>query len=207
MGWGSVLEFDNVTLNLHGREIFSGLSFKIERNSHTCLIGPSGTGKSMIFDLMLGFKTPSGGTIYFEGHPLNGNNVTQLRQQVAWVPQFFDLNYAANEILENIKSSQANQGHQLEDLSAWLTEFSLAEEVLKRRIATLSGGEKSRLCLAMGLSLNRPILMLDEVTASLDAKNKKAIVRAIRAQKSKTIISIAHEASYKKLCKNEIKVS
>lgn len=190
------LEIQNLTIAFGEQVLFSNLSLSVKAGERVCLRGPSGSGKSTLFRCLLGLHIPQSGHILIQGEPLSPATVWKLRQQIAWVPQGPDWGHTpVRNVLQrpfNFKMNHELRGA-LDNLPILLEQFGLPDSLLNKRADSLSGGEKQRLAIVSALLLNRPILLLDEVTSALDADNRERVSEWIMNEK-RSILAISHDA-------------
>ncbi|QFS52022.1 NHLP bacteriocin export ABC transporter permease/ATPase subunit [Nostoc sphaeroides] len=163
------------------------------------LIGGSGSGKSTILRLLLGFETPIAGSIYYDGQDLSGLDVDAVRRQLGVVLQNGQLSSAS--IFENIAG-----GAQLTLDEAWeaarmsgfaddiITMPMQMHTVVSEGGGNLSGGQRQRLLIARALALKPRVLLFDEATSALDNRTQ-AIVSESLDNLQVTRIAIAHRLS------------
>lgn len=175
-----------------------GVSLKLEPGSFSALIGPSGSGKSTVADLLLGLRKPDHGTITY-GNLTLGEIWSANRQAIGYVPQ--NPGIIRGSLLENITLGDSKTD--LEWLDKVLIDSDLFDWVktlpaglftdLSAVSERLSGGQKQRVGIARALYQKPTILVLDEVTSSLDADSENLISRTILNLRGKvTILVIAH---------------
>jgi ATP-binding cassette subfamily C protein len=163
------------------------------------LVGGSGSGKSTIFRLLLGFETPEDGTIYYDGQDLSGLDVDAVRRQLGVVLQAGQITSAS--IFDNIASgaqitldeawTAARMSGLADDIAAMPMEM---HTVISEGGGNLSGGQRQRLLIARALVLKPQILLFDEATSALDNKTQ-AIVSESLDKLQVTRIVIAHRLS------------
>lgn len=163
------------------------------------LIGGSGSGKSTILRLLLGFETPIAGSIYYDGQDLSGLDVDAVRRQLGVVLQNGQLSSAS--IFENIAGGAqitldeaweaARMSGFAEDITAMPMQM---HTVVSEGGGNLSGGQRQRLLIARALALKPRILLFDEATSALDNRTQ-AIVSESLDKLQVTIIAIAHRLS------------
>jgi len=181
------------------KPLFKNLNFDIQEGERLALVGPSGAGKTTLFQLLLRFYDPQEGTISFNSKPISNMPLAHLRQHIAVVTQ--EPVVFANTVMENIRYGKPEASD--EDVinaakQAFAHEFidKLDERYqtqLGERGIKLSGGQKQRIAIARAILADRPILLLDEATSALDAMSERMVQQAIdRLMVGKTSIVIAH---------------
>ncbi|TGM47027.1 ATP-binding cassette domain-containing protein [Leptospira biflexa] len=179
-----------------------GINLEIPANKTTALVGPSGGGKSTLFELILRFYDPTSGTISISGINTKELKLEDLRSLIGFVPQQPIL--FSGTLRENIAYGKPNASFeeiQRAAESAYVTEFlnQLPEGYdtnLGHLGTRLSGGQKQRIAIARAILRNPRILLLDEATSALDSESEQMIQRALdHLVKERTTIMIAHRLS------------
>ncbi|GAB3905615.1 ABC transporter ATP-binding protein [Mucilaginibacter boryungensis] len=199
------LTFKNVEFAYPSRPeitVLKGISFEAKAGQKIAIVGPSGSGKSTTASLILQFYHPQAGTIQFDGRDADTYSLTDIRNQVAIVPQ--DVLLFGGTIMENIaygklsatkdeiiKAAQRANAHQ------FITGFPEGyETIVGERGVKLSGGQRQRIAIARALLKNPSILILDEATSSLDSESERLVQEALEElMKNRTSIIIAHRLS------------
>ncbi len=194
------VEFDNVHFAYRpGEPVIRGLSFVAEPGKVTALVGPSGGGKSTIFNLLLRFYEVGSGKIVIDGQNIAAVSRNSLRQQIAYVGQ--DVYLFHGSIRDNIAIGKpgadeaeiiaaSKAAHAHEFISAFPGGY---DAPVGERGTQLSGGERQRIAIARALIKNAPIILLDEPTASLDSESERLVQDAIaHLCQGRTTIVIAH---------------
>lgn len=194
------IEFKNVSFSyLKGKNVIDNISCTFKKNSLTAIVGPSGGGKSTILKLIARFWDVDTGTIKIRGVSLNEMNVDILLKNISMVLQdvyLFHETIRENIIFGNEKVTEDDmiRASKLAGCHEFIEKLPDGyETVVGEGGSTLSGGEKQRISIARAIIKNAPILLLDEPTSSLDAKNEVSVQKAIsNLVKDKTVIMIAH---------------
>jgi ATP-binding cassette, subfamily B, bacterial IrtB/YbtQ len=196
---GLRIEFDNVTFAYKDHEVLKNVSFTIEPNTITALVGPSGSGKSTITRLIARFWDVRSGSIRLGGRDIREIDPEKLLSRISMVFQdvyLFKDTIANNIRVGNIEASpqQIEQAARQACAHDFITALPLGYDTpVGEGGCTLSGGEKQRISIARALLKNAPIVLLDEATASLDPENETNVQRAINVLvANKTVVTIAH---------------
>jgi ATP-binding cassette subfamily B protein len=182
-----------------GIPALDGLALAVEPGEVVALVGPSGAGKTTVFQLLLRFYDPSAGRVVLDGVDARAVDPQELRSRIAVVAQE-PVIFAAS-VLENVRYGrpEASEKEVREALSdAYALEFveRLSEGIatpLGERGVKLSGGQRQRIAIARAILADRAVLLLDEATSSLDAESEKAVQLALeRLMQGRTTLIIAH---------------
>ncbi len=196
------IAFDNVSFSYPSRPDFKALNklhLEIKPGETLALVGPSGGGKSTVFNLLERFNDPQSGRILVDDTDIADLDLTSLRQMIALVPQ--DPIIFSGTIAENIrfaKPDSTDEQVMSAARDAHVEEFALRlpdryNTRLGERGVTLSGGQRQRVALARTILRDAPILLLDEATSALDAESEELVQQALaRIAKGRTTIIIAH---------------
>lgn len=182
--------------------ILKDISFHVEAGKKLALVGPSGTGKSTIASLILQFYAPTAGNIVYDGKDSSAYSLTDIRNQVAIVPQdvllfggtirenigYGRLDANAEDIIEAAKRANAHD---------FIMTFPQGYETLVgERGIKLSGGQRQRIAIARALLKDPAILILDEATSSLDSESERLVQLALEElMRNRTSVIIAHRLS------------
>lgn len=182
--------------------VLSSVSMHIESNTVAAVVGHSGAGKSTIASLLLRLYEPKEGQILFDGIPSFEYELTDIRKQIALVPQ--DVFLFGGTIRENIAYGKPGASEEeimdaAKKANAWefIEHFKEGlDTVVGERGTQLSGGQRQRVAIARALLKNPRILILDEATSSLDSESEKLVQDALQSlMQGRTSVVIAHRLS------------
>ena len=196
------IEFKDVKFSYPQRndmEVLKSVSFNIQPNQTFAIVGASGSGKTTITNLLLGFYKSDDGQVLVDGVSVNEYDLNHLRENMAIVPQ--EVMLFSGTIQENIRFGQTDATDEqvvlaAQQANAWefIESFpdGMQTEVGDRGIQ-LSGGQKQRVAIARALLKNPSILILDEATSALDSESEKLVQDALQnLMKNRTSLVIAH---------------
>jgi ATP-binding cassette subfamily B protein len=174
-------------------------TLEVQPGERVALVGPSGAGKTTVFQLLLRFYDPQSGLVRVDGVDLAQADPRSVRTRLALVPQ--DPVIFAASVEDNVRYGRP--GASSDDIRA-ACEAAYATEFIERlpqgyatflgeRGVRLSGGQRQRLAIARAILADRPILLLDEATSALDAESERMVQRALeRLMAHRTVLMIAH---------------
>ena len=182
--------------------VLKGLSFRLQAGQVLALVGPSGAGKTTVFQLMMGFYKPQRGQILINGRPWEDWGPQRIRALIGLVPQ--DPVVFSDDALNNIRygdlSATAEQVHRAAKAAHAHTFIEQLPQgyqtFLGERGLRLSGGQRQRMAIARAILRNPPLLLLDEATSALDTLSERAVQEALQELlPGRTAMVIAHRLS------------
>ena len=193
------IKLENVYLNLNKKAILKNINLLFEKGKKYGIVGPSGSGKSSLINLLLGLLTPSSGNIYFNDIEIKKIDLKSLRNKISVVSQ--DIVLFPGTIFENLKIVKPTAS--FEEIKEACKKAQILDfiEKLPQKFHTkvgpgginLSGGQKQRLAIARAILKDSDVLILDEATSALDPKTEKEVTKIIDSfAKDKILIVIAH---------------
>jgi ATP-binding cassette subfamily B protein len=201
-GKGAEIRFDNVTFHYPSRPdraALDHLSFHIQPGETVALVGPSGAGKTTVFQLLQRFYEAQSGTVAINGVAVQALSLIDLRRTMALVSQESTLFSCSVE--DNIKYGEPSASPEQVRLAAVAAQAdgfindlpeAYASQTGERGVR-LSGGQKQRIAIARAMLRDAPLLLLDEATSALDAQSEKAVQQALEAAiVGRTTLVIAH---------------
>lgn len=198
-----VLEMNQVVFEYDpDAKVLDHFSLSIEEGETAALVGASGSGKSTVIKLLLGYYPAKSGAICLFGKTIGEYTLQEMRNLISYVPQ--DAYLFEGTIEENIRYGKLDATHEQiveATRAAYAHDFIMDmpdgyETRVGERGALLSGGQRQRIAIARAIVKNAPILLLDEATSALDSGSEYWVQRALaELMKDRTTLIVAHRLS------------
>lgn len=190
-----MLEINNISYVADNKHILENISFAVGKGELMMVSGPSGSGKSTLLRIIGDQLSPTSGDIRFNGRSILEYRPEEYRQRVSYVFQTPTL--FMHTVIEDLEFPYRIREMEpdLERIRELLPEVGLTVDILTKESRVISGGEKQRVALLRSLLIAPDILLLDEVTASLDKENARMIEDTVRklSEKGITVIWVTHD--------------
>jgi ATP-binding cassette subfamily B protein len=196
------IEFRNLTFGYNGTQVLKNVNLKIPAGSSLAIVGPTGSGKTTLVNLIPRVYDAPAGAVLLDGRPLRDYPLSWLRRNIGFVPQETFL--FSDSVRENIafgveRSTDAEVGDAAEganiarDIETFPDRYNT---LVGERGITLSGGQKQRTAIARALIRNPRILVLDDALSSVDTYTEERILNHLReVMRGRTTIFISHRVS------------
>ncbi len=193
-----------------GREdALSGIELVIRAGTASCLVGPTGAGKSTTADVLIGLLQPAQGRVLVDGEPVTPERLRAWQRNIGYVPQvvfLFDDTVANNIALgvdgPDIDLARIERAARIADLHDFVVNDLPQgyQTLVGERGANLSGGQRQRIGIARALYHDPAVLVLDEATNELDLVTQNRVFAALRSLPDKTLIFATHRTTVAKAC-------
>jgi ATP-binding cassette subfamily C protein len=194
------VRLNNVSFGYGKISVLQNASLTVPAGSFTAIMGPSGAGKTTIADLIIGLLRPQQGEILIDNVPLEQVDLRQWRRMIGYVPQESFLLHETvlwNVTLGDPEVNEADVEAALRAAGAWEFVAELPQQIhssVAERGTALSGGQRQRIAIARALARRPKLLILDEVTSSLDPQTEAAICQTLQGLRGgPTILAISHQ--------------
>lgn len=193
--FGSI-QFKNVSFSYNAERVLSDVNFTIGSHEKVAIVGMNGSGKSTILSLILRFYEPLAGQILLDGMDIRDINLNEYRELISTVSQevyLFDTTIENNiKLYSEIGNQQYRQAIEVTQLAETNTNL-FDDYVVGPNGNRLSGGQKQKIAIARALVKNRPLVIFDEATSSLDLHSEQAINHLLdTALQNNTVIIVTH---------------
>lgn len=195
------IHFNHTTLTYphSGIVALKNINIHIKPGEHVAIIGPTGSGKSTLVQLILRMMDPTIGDIMLDGIPINQYEISYLRNNISYVPQeiFLFSDTIKNNIRFGSSTATSNQIMEAAKNAALLNEIEKFPQgwdtIIGERGVTLSGGQKQRTSIARALLKNAAIFIFDDCLSAVDSETEKNILQALEKYiQGKTTIMVTH---------------
>lgn len=191
----TIFEVKNMSYEVNGKKILKDISFTVEKGDFLTIKGPSGSGKSTLMECLASLISPTSGEICYKGKPISAFDVTDYRKEVSY--GFQNASLFGETVAENLSFPYLIRDQEFDRKRALelLKKVNLSESYLEQKVTALSGGEKQRIALIRNVVFMPEVLLLDEVTSSLDEATRHDIGEAIRRfnqEEGVTVLWVTH---------------
>ncbi|WP_406816918.1 FHA domain-containing protein [Mycobacterium sp. M23085] len=201
------LEVNSVCYTVdHGKQLLDHISLTARPGTLTAIIGGSGAGKTTLSRLIVGYTSPTSGTVTFEGHNIH-TEYASMRSRIGMVPQDdvvhrqLTVNQALNYAAELRLPPDTSKEERARVVAQVLEELDMTQHA-DTRVDKLSGGQRKRASVALELLTQPSLLLLDEPTSGLDPALDRQVMLMLRqlADAGRTVLVVTHSVSYLDVC-------
>ncbi|OBJ05505.1 ABC transporter ATP-binding protein, partial [Mycobacterium sp. 1482292.6] len=201
------LEVNSVCYTVdHGKQLLDHISLTARPGTLTAIIGGSGAGKTTLSRLIVGYTSPTSGTVTFEGHNIH-TEYASMRSRIGMVPQDdvvhrqLTVNQALNYAAELRLPPDTSKQERARIVAQVLEELDMTQHA-DTRVDKLSGGQRKRASVALELLTQPSLLLLDEPTSGLDPALDRQVMLMLRqlADAGRTVLVVTHSVSYLDVC-------
>ncbi|MDV7016185.1 FHA domain-containing protein [Mycobacterium intracellulare] len=201
------LEVNSVCYTVdHGKQLLDHISLTARPGTLTAIIGGSGAGKTTLSRLIVGYTSPTSGTVTFEGHNIH-TEYASMRSRIGMVPQDdvvhrqLTVNQALNYAAELRLPPDTSKEERARVVAQVLEELDMTQHA-ETRVDKLSGGQRKRASVALELLTQPSLLLLDEPTSGLDPALDRQVMLMLRqlADAGRVVLVVTHSVSYLDVC-------
>ncbi|KPN52305.1 ABC transporter ATP-binding protein, partial [Mycobacterium intracellulare subsp. chimaera] len=201
------LEVNSVCYTVdHGKQLLDNISVTARPGTLTAIIGGSGAGKTTLSRLIVGYTSPTSGTVTFEGHNIH-TEYASMRSRIGMVPQDdvvhrqLTVNQALNYAAELRLPPDTSKEERARVVAQVLEELDMTQHA-ETRVDKLSGGQRKRASVALELLTQPSLLLLDEPTSGLDPALDRQVMLMLRqlADAGRVVLVVTHSVSYLDVC-------
>jgi ATP-binding cassette, subfamily B, multidrug efflux pump len=196
------IEFRGLTFSYDGKQVLHGVNLRVPAGSSLAIVGPTGSGKTTLVNLIPRIYDAEAGMVLIDGRPIRDYSVASLRKNIGFVPQetFLFSDRIRENIALGVDSATDREIHDAADAANIATDIEGFPEgyetLVGERGITLSGGQKQRTAIARALIRNPRILILDDALSSVDTQTEDKILNHLRhVMQGRTTIFISHRVS------------
>ncbi len=200
----STIEVKDVGFSYSAEPLLDGLSFSVESGAFLAIVGPNGTGKTTLVNLLAGVVEPQRGGIEIDSVDVADCSPCQLARKVAVVRQEFVPGFGFS-VAQTVMMARTPyfgafgfETDKDKEIVARALEATDTTRFASRRLGQISGGERQRVFIARALAQDTPIILLDEPTSFLDLKHQVGtfdLLKKMQIETNKTIITITHDVN------------
>lgn len=191
------IDISGLSLVRGGRALLDGVDLKIRRGERVAIVGPNGAGKTTLLRCALGMVSGQRGEVKIGGRPVGELSRRAIAGKVAYLPQAAggDIPFTVRDFVLMSRYAHAGTGGGEEAAQEAMRRVGVSH-LANRTVATLSGGERQKVCLAGALTQQVPVLLLDEPAAHLDPKQRDSIEEVLAGLENRTLVTVTHDLNW-----------
>ncbi len=195
-----MIEFQNIYARYGKREILHGVNLSVPAGQVTTLIGSNGSGKSTLLRALLGLVPKSGGDILYDGVSMEGMSAAEVARKIAYLPQGKNMpDISAGRMALHGRFPYLHYPRKYREQDFIIAQEAMRQmgilELAHKQMAELSGGMRQKVYIAMALTQQAPVIVMDEPTTYLDIGEQLKFARMVKqlAQSGKTVLLVLHD--------------
>ena len=207
-----LFEVKNISFSYGDEEIFSDISFSIDKGDVLCILGPNGTGKTTLIKCLNGLHDISSGEILINGRNIKKLSFAEISRHIGYIPQSHVPSFPFT-VLDVVVMGRApylnlTDSPKKEDIEIAISSLKILgiEKLKDKEYTNLSGGERQLILIARALLRKTDYIIFDETTNEIDVNTEKKILENIKTEYNKTIVLISHRSSSIDLFSKRVKV-
>lgn len=190
-----IFDVKKISLCSYGKTVLNDITFTVNEGEFVTITGPSGGGKSTLLKIIATIFKPSSGEILYKNKPIQEYNPVEYRKEVSYFYQ--TANLFDNTVQDNLEFPYKIRNKNFDKIRAieMLEMVGLDKTYLYKSITDLSGGEKQRIAIIRNIQFIPKVLLLDEITSSLDMANQQVIgnlIKKYNQEHNLTIFWVTH---------------
>ncbi len=194
-----ILEVSDLSFEYEkGTPVLSNVSFTVEKGENIGLIGANGIGKSTLLKLLVGLELRFEGDIRVSGHDMEAKNLPHIREHIGYVFQDSDSQLFMSTVEDDVAFGPRNYGLSEEEVEARVSEALQRvhiEQLRKKQVYKLSGGEKKMAAIATILAMEPDLILMDEPSVALDPRNRRNLISILNELPS-TMMIASHDLDF-----------
>lgn len=187
-----MIDCQHISLSFKEKQLFSDFQLQVKQGEFIAISGDSGRGKTTFLKMLQGYVVPDEGSIKIKDKVLTDTNLSEIRKYITWIPQNVNLPVKNGKELIELLNITGN----MPKIKHLLIQLGLESDFIMRSFQKISGGQKQRVIMAICLSLDKPIVLMDEPTSSLDEGAIELLLHTIKAMKGTTFITASHNVTW-----------
>ncbi len=187
-----MIKCNDISLSFGNKVLFEHFSFHVNKGEFVTIKGESGKGKTSLLKLLQGYVPMGNGEIEINNILLSQKHIVAIRNHIVWIPQ--NVNLPVKDGMQVIELLGVYNN--LKVIKSYMVQLGLNSQMLNKDFQKISGGQKQRVIIAICLSIDKPIILMDEPTSSLDESSIQYLLQTIKGIKDRTVLTASHNITW-----------